>query len=147
MKVEKLMRAKAVCCPDDATLEAVALTMRSQNSGFIPIVNPRRQVVGVVTSRDVVAALAGDRRPSEVRAADVMKAPAVTCEAAETIHSALQRMARAHVWRLPVVDAAGVLVGILALGDAVPVAQGVRAGVDRLSYEQIMEALNGIYAR
>src|SRR5574341_2442922 len=75
MKVEKLMRAKAVCCPDDATLEAVALTMRSQNSGFIPIVNPRRQVVGVVTSRDVAAALAGNRRPSEVRAVDVMKTP------------------------------------------------------------------------
>jgi hypothetical protein len=35
---------------------------------------------------------------------------------------------------------------VLSLHDVVPVAQGVRAGVDRVSYEQIMEALNGIYA-
>ena len=37
--------------------------------------------------------------------------------------------------------------GVISLRDVVPVAQGVRAGVDRVSYEQIMEALNGIYAR
>jgi CBS domain-containing protein len=76
-----------------------------------------------------------------------MTMPVVSCEVTETVQTALQRMARAHVRRLPVVDAAGTLVGVLSLGDVIPVAQGVRAGVDRLSYEQIMEALNGIYAR
>jgi CBS domain-containing protein len=148
MKVEKLMRSKPASCSGDATLETVVSTMRTENAGFVPIVNTKRQVIGVVTARDAAIALgAGDRRPSEVRASDVMSVPAVSCEVTETVHTALQRMARSHVWRLPVVDSAGTLVGVLSLGDVVPVAQSVRAGVDRLSNEQIMETLNGIYAR
>jgi CBS domain-containing protein len=148
MKTENLMRPKPASCPGDATLETVVSTMRTENTGFVPIINMKRQVIGVVTARDAAVALgAGNRRPSEVRASDAMTMPVVSCEVTETVQTALQRMARAQVRRLPVVDAAGTLVGVLSLGDVIPVAQGVRAGVDRLSYEQIMEALNGIYAR
>ncbi|HEY7443429.1 MAG TPA: CBS domain-containing protein, partial [Vicinamibacterales bacterium] len=74
------------------------------------------------------------------------RTPAVTCKVTDTVASALQQMAAARVRRLAVVDEAGALRGVLSLHDVVPVAQGVRAGVDRVSYEQIMEALNGIYA-
>ena len=147
MKVEKLMHARPVSCPTDATLGAVVSKMRELNGGFVPIVDAAGRVVGVVTARDAAVALAaGDRRPSEVRAAEAMSAPAVTCRVTDTVHSALQRMAQAHVRRLAVVDGNGALVGVLSLRDVVPVAQGVRAGVDRVSYEQVMETLNGIYA-
>ena len=147
MKVEKLMQARPVSCPTDATLGVVVSKMRALNGGFVPIVDAAGRVVGVVTARDAAVALAaGDRRPSEVRAAEAMSAPAVTCRVTDTVHSALQRMAQAHVRRLAVVDGNGALVGVLSLRDVVPVAQGVRAGVDRVSYEQVMETLNGIYA-
>jgi CBS domain-containing protein len=147
MKVEKLMHARPAVCLSDATLAVVVSKMRDLDGGFIPIVDAAGHVVGIVTARDAAVALAaGDRRPSEVRAADAMSVPAVTCVSTDTVHSALQRMARARVRRLAVVDGSDALVGVLSLRDVVPVAQNVRAGVDRVSHEQVMDTLNAIYA-
>ena len=147
MKVETLMHSRPAFCSTEATLAVVASKMREINGGFVPIVDAAGCVVGVVTARDAALALAtGDSRPSEIRAADAMSSPPVTCTVRDTVDTALQRMATSRVRRLVVVDEAGALRGVLSLRDVVPVAQGVRAGVDRVSYEQIMEALNGIYA-
>lgn len=147
MKVENLMHARPAFCSADATLTAVVSKMRDSKGGFVPIVDAAGRAVGVVTGRDAALALAtGDCRPSEVRAAEAMSTPAITCKVTDTVAGALQQMAAAHVRRLAVVDEAGALRGVLSLRDVVPVAQGVRAGVDRVSYEQIMETLNGIYA-
>jgi CBS domain-containing protein len=147
MKVENLMHTRPAHCSGEATITAVVAKMRDLNVGFIPIIDAAGRVIGVVTARDAALALAShDRRPSEVRAVEAMRTPAVTCKVTDTVASALQQMAAARVRRLAVVDEAGALRGVLSLHDVVPVAQGVRAGVDRISYEQIMEALNGIYA-
>ena len=147
MKVDKLMHSRPAFCSTEATLAVVASKMRELNSGFVPIVDVGGRVVGVVTARDAALALAAeDKRPSEVRAVEAMSTPAITCKVMDTVDTALQQMATARVRRLAVVDEAGALRGVLSLRDVVPVAQGVRAGVDRVSYEQIMDALNGIYA-
>jgi CBS domain-containing protein len=147
MKVENVMHARPAFCSADATLSAVVAKMRDSHGGFVPIVDAAGRAVGVVTARDVALALAEeDSRPSEVRAAGAMSMPAITCKVTDTVARALQQMAAARVRRLVVVDEAGALRGVLSLRDVVPVAQGVRAGVDRVSYEQIMETLNGIYA-
>jgi CBS domain-containing protein len=148
MKVEKLMSSGPAFCQAGSTLAVVVTTMRDRNCGFVPIVDAARHVVGVVTDRDAAIALAEvDRRPSEVSAAEVMTAPALTCQPTDTAQSALQRMQQARVRRLAVVDGEGVLVGVLSIGDIVPSAQNIRAGVDRLSYEQVMDALKAICTR
>jgi CBS domain-containing protein len=147
MRVEKLMHAEPAFCSADATLTVVISKMRELDGGFIPIVDAAGRVIGVVTARDAALALATrDNRASEVRAYEAMSAPAITCKITDSVDSALRQMAAARVRRLAVVDQSGALRGVLALRDVVPVAQGVRAGVDRISYEQIMETLNGIYA-
>lgn len=148
MRVEQLMHTNPAFCSEHATLEMVVTKMRKSNGDFIPITDGAGRVIGVVTGRDAAVALAaGDRRPSEVGAAEAMTTPVATCEPTDTIHRALQRMARSRVRRLVVVNPSGGLVGVLALGDVIPVAQGVRAGVDRVSHEQLIEALTGMYAR
>jgi CBS domain-containing protein len=147
MKVATLMHSRPAFCSTEATLTIVASKMRDVNGGFVPIVDEANRVVGIVTARDLVLALsAEDKRPSEIQAAQVMSTPPITCHLADSVDRALQRMATLRVRRLVVVDDAGVLKGVLSLRDLVPVAQGVRAGVDRVSYEQIMETLNQIYA-
>jgi len=147
MKVEKLMSSRPAFCRADSTLAVVVTTMRDRKCGFVPIVDAAGHVVGVVTARDAVIALAAvDRRPSEMPATEAMTAPVLTCQPTETVLSALQRMGEAHVRRLAVVNDQGALVGVLSISDIVPRAQNVRAGVDRVSYEQVMDALKGICA-
>lgn len=56
-------------------------------------------------------------------------------------------MRECRVRRLPVVTAAGRLAGAISIDDLVGVAQNVRAGADRVSFEQVLEAITALAAR
>jgi CBS domain-containing protein len=75
--------------------------------------------IAIVTDRDIVmAAVAGD--PEHIQyllVSDVMTSDLVTATEQESIEHALNKMHEHGVRRLPIVDAAGTLVGILTLDD------------------------------
>ena len=142
MRVDTLMAAEVAVVRPQASVQAAIAQMRSHGCGFLPVVDGGSRVAGVVTDRDAALALgADDVRPSERTVADVMTADPHTCRADESVQQVLGRMRDARVRRLPVVDHDGVLVGAISIDDLVPVAQNVRAGTDRVSFEQVMEAV------
>ena len=148
MRVDTLMAASPAAVSPETDVSAAIEEMRAYECGFLPVVDRDRCVVGVVTDRDVALALGSDDvRPSERSVADVMTRETVTCRADETAQQALGRMRDRRVRRLPVVDETGRLVGAISIDDLVPVAQNVRAGVDRVSFEQVMEAVKAISSR
>jgi CBS domain-containing protein len=63
------------------------------------------------------------------------------CAPDDTVRSAMATMRRAKVHRLPVVDSAGKLIGILSLRD-VARAAGHRAG--QIDVDEVVHTLNGI---
>lgn len=137
----------AVVHPESDVRTAIG-EMRSHECGFLPVVDGRGEVVGVLTDRDVALALgADDARPSERFVAEVMTRNPHTCRGDETIAEALRRMRSFEVGRLPVLDAAGRLAGAISVDDLVGAAQYVRAGTDRVSVEQVMDAVTALAAR
>src|SRR4029453_1796929 len=71
---------------------------------------------GVVTARDlVVRGMSRDVRPSEVQVADCLTEPARYAEPEWSLDDAMVEMARRHVGRLPVIDAAGKITGVVTL--------------------------------
>ena len=56
-------------------------------------------------------------------------------------------MRDAEVRRLPVVNETNQLAGAISIDDLVLVAQNVRAGADRVSFEQVMEAIEALAER
>jgi CBS domain-containing protein len=72
--------------------------------------------VGIISERDVVAALAADADPDAVWAADVMTEEIVTAGADETVLDAARRMSHRDVRHLMVVDD-GVVVGMVSMRD------------------------------
>jgi len=120
MKVEQLMtKGVSTCAPDD-TLNQAARIMWERDCGIVPIVENAAtgRVVGIVTDRDACMAAYTRGQPlSQIRVGDVMSTGVASCRALEDVREAEQTMRRAHVHRLPVVDEANQLLGVISLAD------------------------------
>ena len=147
MRVDALMSTDLATVRPETDLRVAIGEMRSHDCGFLPVVEGVGRVVGVLTDRDVALALGDDVRPSERSVADVMTREPHTCRVDESAHQALLRMREGRVRRLPVVDETGHLAGAISIDDLVLVAQNVRAGTDRVSFEQVMEAVETLAER
>lgn len=119
MRVEELMNKDVrACTPDDSVNEAARI-MWEADCGFVPVVDPgTRAVVGVITDRDACMAAYTRGRPlAELRVRDAMSTHVRSCAPGDSLGAAESAMRAAHVRRLPVVDAAGQLQGVLSLAD------------------------------
>lgn len=109
---------------ETSVLEA-ARRMREEHVGDLVVVDVRggRNIpVGVLTDRDVVVGiLAKDvEHVRSLDVGDVMGGPLVTASEDEDIAAVLRRMRSFGVRRVPVVDAGGVLTGVLSVDDVIP---------------------------
>ena len=111
--------------PDDAVGRA-AEVMARRRVRRIPIVDPRRELVGIVTRSDVLGACPPDLNPFSVTAPSerslespiraIMSRPAITVSSDSPIEMAAQLMVDRRVGGLPVV-ASGSVVGMLTESD------------------------------
>jgi CBS domain-containing protein len=93
-----------------------ARMMATEDVGSLPVVEGG-ELVGMVTDRDlVVQVLAKDLDANKVTVSEVATENPVVAGPEDSLDSALQRMAKEQVRRLPVVED-GRLVGILAQAD------------------------------
>jgi len=118
---EVMTRNPAFCAPSSST-QTAALVMQQKDTGILPVTEDAfsRKLVGVVTDRDLcMAVLVRGRDPSHVWVQECMTRYPVTCRPDEEVGAALQRMSERRVRRIPVVDDAGNLMGMVSLADLV----------------------------
>lgn len=122
--------------------------MWESDCGVLPVVDEKNKVVGVITDRDACIALTtSDRRASALKVDQVVRSRAFVCDPDDDVQSALSLMRREHVHRLPVVNRAGMLEGILSINDIILRAEkGTGRRQPDLSYDDIIEALKEICA-
>lgn len=124
MRVERLMSTNVHYCTLQQTAADAVQAMREHDVGCIPIVNEARMPIGMVTDRDVCLATHSlDLPPSKIAMRDVMSQGIFSCQASESLESAERVMRDWRVRRLPVVDEAGTLVGVLSLNDLIMASQ------------------------
>lgn len=103
----------------DATLEEAARTLNDKKVGALVVVEEGGAIIGVLSERDIVKEIARSGAASlNDTVATVMSRDVLTAHMTETIDEGLGRMTDRRVRHLPVVDA-GVLVGIVSIGDLV----------------------------
>ena len=149
MKVQDVMNQAVASCRPDASLAAAAALMWEHNCGQLPVVNEEGRVNSVITDRDICIALGTrNQRACDLKVSDVTCRAAVVCHPEDHLRSALKSMADQRVRRLPVVDSAGKLVGILSLEDITLQARH-HGDTDRppVSFEDVMNTLRAIYRR
>jgi CBS domain-containing protein len=121
MLVSQILRAKGdavfTVAPTD-TVGRVAELLHSKRIGAL-VVTEADRVVGIVSERDIVRAVAGgDVKVTSRPVSAYMTANVVFAEPGETLDSLLSRMTDRRIRHLPVCQA-GRLVGIVSIGDLV----------------------------
>jgi len=100
-----------------ASVVDAAKLMKGEDAGLAPIVDEGR-LVGVVTDRDIVVkVIAEGRDPHTTRVDDIGSFRVFTIDPDQQLDEALRLMTMHGVWRLPVVEEDGRLVGIVARED------------------------------
>lgn len=121
MTTGKFCTRDTIVASEDATIVEVAKLMREHHIGDVLIVREedgQKIPSGILTDRDlVIEILAQELSPDDVSAGDIMSYELVTAYEDDSLWDTLQRMRTKGVRRIPVLNARGGLVGILALDD------------------------------
>jgi CBS-domain-containing membrane protein len=118
MRVQDWMTDDVRTCNTETSLNDAAYQMWCADCGILPVVSEDRTVVGMITDRDVcMAACLRGGTLKDLKVGDAMARTVFTCQPTDSIEDAIRCMADHQVRRVPVVDARGKLVGILAAND------------------------------
>jgi CBS domain-containing protein len=105
-----------------ATIREAAQIMKRDNIGVVPVIDASesKRLVGIVTDRDIAIRIVADGRDGATRVSEVMSTSRLaTCTPDDDVDDVMEAMASEQVRRIPIVDARGSLVGIVAQADIV----------------------------
>ncbi|MGI9101174.1 MAG: CBS domain-containing protein [Terriglobales bacterium] len=117
MQIREIMTADVASVEPETTVEEIATIMRDMDTGVVPVVDEDKELLGIVTDRDIVIrCIAAGKNASEMAADEILTEELETIEPTTDVEEASRLMARKQVRRLPVVEG-GCLVGMVSLGD------------------------------
>jgi len=103
----------------NATLSTAVLMLAQHRIGALVVTGADRRVVGIVSERDIVRALAELGSQALERAvAEVMTRKVVTCSERDTVCDLMEQMTEGKFRHVPVLEQ-NRLVGIVSIGDVV----------------------------
>jgi|SRR6516164_9072844 len=118
MRVEQLMTKNVRACYADDKLADAANAMWDGDIGCLPVVDCEGRVISVITDRDIAMCAHFSGRPlRHLEVSEAMSKRLVTVHGADDVGFLDDAMRRAQVHRVPVVDEAGLLKGIVTLND------------------------------
>ena len=102
------------------SLNAAAAIMWDHEVGCVPVLNHAGYLVGLVTDRDVcMGAYTTGQTLHDLHVDGAMSRRVIACRAHDTLHAAEELMRAHQVRRVPVIDDAGRLVGLLSVDNLV----------------------------
>jgi CBS domain-containing protein len=130
MQAKEIMSSNPQCCTPDDTLRDAARMMADNDCGCLPVVQDTagKRVIGVLTDRDIAVRGVARGKTPDSKVNDVMSPAPACCSAEDDVEVAEKIMIDKQVRRVPVVDADGRVVGMIAQAD---LARDNRAASDR----------------
>ena len=144
MNAGEICNREVIIVKRENTIQEAAELMRKYHVGDVVVVEERegmRLPVGILTDRDIVVAIvARDLKADEIAVGDAMSTDLLTAGEDDEILETIKRMRGKGVRRIPVVNSAGGLEGIIAVDDLVDLlAEQLTDLVDLISTEQRLE--------
>lgn len=118
--IRTLVRGPLATCRPLATLRGVAAVLADNLVGALVVGQPE-EVVGIVSERDLVRAVAEGMDPDDDRVRDVMSAPVRTIEHDSPISTAAELMLREEIRHLVVMEG-HFAVGVVSMRDVLAAA-------------------------
>jgi CBS domain-containing protein len=120
VKVKDLPPGELLSVEPETTIAEVARDMRKEDSDCVAVMSQGR-LVGIITERDLVRAIADGLDPHEATAGVVMTADPATVDADEDVDVVAVKMMRLGIRHLPVVNKAGKPVGLVSARNLVAI--------------------------
>jgi CBS domain-containing protein len=136
MRVSEIMTKAAVIDEAGDTLVEAARKMWKQQTGSLLVLDGE-DLVGIITERDILKAVATGASLEQARISEVMTKDVITVGPGTKLREAAKIMAEKWIRHLPVVDA-GRLVGVISQRDLAGVLAGALNEPEAL--EQLVEA-------
>jgi CBS domain-containing protein len=114
------MTRDPVCCTPEDSAQKVAMMLRDQDIGSMPVVldQSSRKLVGLITDRDLCCNVVAKGLDSVTTKIDrIFSLNPITCREGENIAGCEDLMQRHQVRRIPVVDVEGCCIGIVSQAD------------------------------
>jgi CBS domain-containing protein len=136
MSIGELCNREVVVVNRDESIREAVRLMRQHHIGDVVVVETKeghRRPIGILTDRDIVIELlAADLDLDKLAIGDAMSFDLVTVRESDELLETIDRMGERGVRRVPVVNDAGALVGILAVDDMIAIAAEQLSGLARL---------------
>jgi CBS domain-containing protein len=116
MKVSDIMTRDVRLLNPDQTIREAARLMTEIDAGALPV-SKNDRLVGMITDRDIVIRAVAQGRSPDTKVGDVMSKEMLYCFDIDELEDVARNMGNAQIRRLPVVNRAKRLVGIVSLGD------------------------------
>jgi CBS domain-containing protein len=116
MKVREIMSHGVQTAQPEDSVRDVAQAMADMDVGALPVCEGQ-SMIGMITDRDIAIRVVAKGLSSGTAVHEVMTRDAEYCLIDDDVADVAHKMARLQVRRLPVIDEARRLVGIVALGD------------------------------
>ena len=119
-KCSEVMTREPACCEAGESIVDVAAMMKREDVGSVPVVESHedKKLIGIVTDRDLVVKVLAEKKDVQgARVRDAMTANPASCRENDDVTKAVQLMSDRQVRRMPIVDGAGRLTGIISQAD------------------------------
>ena len=140
LRCRDIMTRDLVVATRDTTLPEIALMMKQEDTGVIPVVEydvhpgngrtetserkyegrnyTRGKLIGLITDRDIVVrAVADNKDCASIRAEDIMSVDIHTARPNDRVVDVIRKMGDKQVRRIPVTNENGYLVGVISMAD------------------------------
>ena len=139
MKAIEIMTASPYCAFTTDTLADVARRMRDHDCGSVPVID-HGSIVGIVTDRDLAIRALADGLSADAKVVEVMTMSPACCSGDADLQDVERLMSDRQVRRVPVVDTANRVIGIISQADLARAA--FRARVSDREVAIVVEAIS-----
>lgn len=116
-KCSEIMTRTVKTATREMSLREVAVLMRDGDMGSLPVVEAGNKLVGIVTDRDIVVRAVAEGKDADAPVGEVMTTEVFSVRENDFVFEAIRLMGDKQVRRVPIVNDAGELAGIIAMAD------------------------------
>ena len=122
MRIRQILQGKrldVVVIAPDASIRAAINLMKQERVGSLVVIDRNRNLLGVLSERDVIHSLAGDGADVLQRSVDtIMRTDGPVVGLEDTVQYAMQVMTEKRARHVPVLEAKR-MIGVVSVGDIV----------------------------